>query len=154
MTIENERTYQVLESTGTTDPYPFNIIFITKETIKVAILTTEGSKEELAYGRDYIVIPNTNNKSGYVEFLRDYPRKGQKVIIQRKSDIKQNVAFPPNINFRESNIELMGDKIVLQTQELAEQKTMKIPVELEGISNYLPYPNPVRPWPGAKMVHN
>jgi hypothetical protein len=138
MTITNKTTYQILKSTNTKDPYPFDIEYISCKTIKITILKEDGSREDLIEEKDYRI-----NKK-YIEFLKKYPRENERILIQRKSSITQDVSFPPNVNFRESNIELMGDKIVLQNQEISSnlKRSIKIPIDVENFNTELPYPNP------------
>jgi len=138
MTITNQKTHQILKSTNTKDPYPFDIEYISSKTIKITILRENGEKEDLIEEKDYTI----NQK--YIEFLKKYPKQKDRILIKRESANTQDISFPPNINFRESNIELMGDKIVLQNQELSSlsKRSIKTPIDVSNVSTELPYPQP------------
>lgn len=146
MTVSSTTTFEILEATGTKDPYPFNIEIIKKGDVKVKV-----DDKSLDYKKDYDIKLNSFNKSGYIVFLKDFPKKEQKILVERRSKMIQSVTFTPNVNFNEKNIELMGDKIVLQTQEIKQdtKRALKFPIDLKEIITDLPYPIP-----GKALVWN
>jgi hypothetical protein len=149
MTITTTETYEILDATGTQDPYHFKFQAINNETIKVIVVKNGINNKVLVYNQDYVVELNSFAKSGYIRFLKDHPENGDKIIIKRETPLTQEVTFPHNVSFNIQNIELMGDKIMLKVQEVANEtkRSLKFPMNVE--ESELPYPEP-----GKSLVWN
>ena len=115
---------------GSQSSWPFTFKVFAAEDIKVTIADTTGAESVLVLGTDYTVSLNANQDTspgGAVAYLLtdDY-----KLTITGDLDYDQGYDIPAGGNFNPVALENQLDRMVMQTQQLAEQmvRAVKVPV--------------------------
>lgn len=119
---------------GSQNSWPFTFKVFAAGDIKVTIADTAGAESVLALDSDYTVTLNGNQDTspgGSVTYLLT---DGYKLTVTGDIDYDQGYDIPNGGNFNPIALENQLDRMVMQTQQLAEQmvRAVKVPVTDDG----------------------
>jgi len=113
MTVTTTSNIDQYTADGVMSAYTFTFALLQAADLTVYI---NGAVTALAY----TVAINSNGVGGTVTFSPTVPSNGDNLILAREVDYTQAVSIPGNANLRESTLETMVDRVVMQVQQVKE----------------------------------
>jgi hypothetical protein len=134
-TAETTAIYYTGNASTTTFSFPFSVL--SSSHLKVAVNGSVVGSGYTVSGTPYPIAA----AAGSIVFSTA-PASGAKVAIFRSTALDQGADFTGVVDFDEQAVEDLGDKLVLQVQDLQRQilKAYKIPDEVSGTGMKMPVP--------------